>query len=97
MKLTHIVSADSRDGFLGPKTAIGEYGSANLCGCRSVDFFTDGIIARNRFLDSPLVTERKTVLFIDVHNEIPNEVMLRLNELKEQGEITKIVLHPHKS
>ena len=95
MNITHIINVDTRDGWLADKTIIGDYGDISLGGCRSVDFLTDATIARNRFLESPLITNRRTVLCVDVHNPIPDEVMDCLNTLKSEGEITDLVLTPH--
>lgn len=95
MILTTIINADTRDGWLQDRSAIGEYGNVSLCGCRSVDFLTEATIARNRFLDSPLITKRRTILYVDIHNPIPDDVRARLAELLDAGELTAVVEAPH--
>lgn len=81
MKLSHIVTADTRTGWLADSCKIGEYGKVNLEGCRSVDFITEATIARQRFLESPLVDEVETIICIDVHEPIPSWVYERLFEI----------------
>lgn len=95
MILTHVITADTRTGWLADHSVIGAYGSVNLCGCRSVDFLTHGVVAKNRYLDSPLITERRTVLCVDVHKEIPDDVSEQISKLRLAGEITHVILTPH--
>lgn len=95
MKLVTIINADTREGWLGEKSAIGQYGNVNLCGCRSADFLTEATIARNRYLDSPLVTSRETVLCIDIHQSITPDVRDRLDQLIRIGELTRTVERSH--
>lgn len=70
MKVTQVILADTRPGWLSDSCFIGEYGKQNLEGCRSIDFMTDAVIAKKWFIESELVDDSRVSLLVDEHEPI---------------------------
>lgn len=88
-RVSIVVNCDTRKGWLDMFTGIKDYGDSNLCGCRSSDFLLEGVQNKIRFFEG---CELEVVLFVDVHEQIPPEIMDRITGMRERGEITKLIL-----
>lgn len=90
-----VINCDTRPGSDADCDQIREQAaSPGVCGVHSLDFLTDGVVAKNRFLRTP-GHELETIVYVDVHEPIPHEVRVRIQNLIAAGEITKFVETPH--
>jgi hypothetical protein len=77
------VNVDTRDGFDSHTTEAG----VQFDGCRSLDYLIDGVKNKQKFFEG---FETETIVFIDEHNPIPQEI---LNELRTIA--TTVVIRKH--
>lgn len=89
MKISLVINADSRAGWMDSFTGIKDHGDNSLCGCRSVDFMLAGVRNKLKFFDGH---DLETILVIDERESIPAWVRDELNVMVMKGEITKLVI-----
>lgn len=89
-KISLVYNLDTRRGFLDDYTTtiVGDGG------CRSVDFFTDGLLNKLEFL-SP--HEIELIIYVDIHEPIPDEVLEFFDEMINTDKIHQLVVRPHTS
>lgn len=78
-----VINADTRSGFQNNETSATEM----FNGCRSVDFLIDGVQNKINFFKD---FEKEVILFIDQHEEIPENV---LNKIR--GLVDTLVIRKH--
>lgn len=82
MYLSLVINCDTRDGFTSRETSAEHM----FQGCRSIDFLTDGIENKKRFLSG---FEFETIVFVDEHNKVPENTLARLREIADTVVIRK--------
>lgn len=74
MLLSVVINADTRKGFMEESTQQ----DGMFSGCRSIDFLTDGIYNKIKFLEG---FDKEIILFLDQHEELPEETLNYLRKL----------------
>lgn len=88
-----VINADNRTGYLNSTSTVCEYGEGSLQGVRSVDLLVDGVKNKMDFFKG---YKTQCILFIDVHEEFPKQLMDEIGELVfSYGNDSKIILQPH--
>jgi hypothetical protein len=83
-----IYNLDSRPKFLDEMTTTADCDG----GCRCVDFFTHGLLNKINFLTPH---ELEVIVYIDVHEPIPEKTLEFLEQMKRDGRIHKLIMKPH--
>lgn len=83
MKLSIVINLDSRDGFDAEHSEIGGLFS----GCKSTDFFTEGILNKRYFFSG---FDVEVIAYVDKHKELPEAVKQTL-----VGICDKVMIRPH--
>jgi hypothetical protein len=80
--LSLVVNCDTRSGFMDQETTAAHM----FDGCRSLDFILDGVSNKQLFLRG---FEFETIVYIDEHNKIPDDVLVKLREIADTVVIRK--------
>ena len=83
-----VINCDTRPGAELPVSAIGDFSAGSLQGVRSFDLLTEGIRTKNKFFAGHDI---ETLVFIDIHLPIPEDVQTELDAMVASGEITTLV------
>jgi hypothetical protein len=92
MKLSLVINCDTRKGFLDESTSIQDRGDGVLCGCRHSDLIVDSIKNKIKFFSG---CELETIVVIDKHEEVPENIQIQLDEMVDKGLIAKLVIKEH--
>jgi len=84
-----LINLDTRPGFMEEQTTIND---GMMDGARSLDFLTEGVRNKIKFLEGH---EIEVIVYIDVHENIPENVMNQLLEMHRNQEIHNLVLRRH--
>ena len=84
-----VINCDTRPGSELSASAIGDFGTGSLQGVRSFDLLTEGIRNKNKFFSGHDI---ETIVSIDLHMPIPENVQQELDMMVESGEITKLII-----
>jgi hypothetical protein len=88
MKISLIYNLDTRPKFLDEYQEI----NAGSGGCQSIDFFIEGLENKIKFFEG---YELEVIVYIDIHEEIPGDTVIKLNKMKAQGVINVLIIEPH--
>lgn len=91
MKVSLVITGDTRRGSAGDETHIGAFGDDQLHGCRSFDFLTHGVMAAQKFFEGYDV---ETILCVDQHEEIPLEVRDKWETAKLTNQLHQLHVAP---
>lgn len=88
-RISLVINADTRYGWLDDFTGVKNDGRNILFGCRSIDFMTDGVVNKRRFLAG---YDLETIVYVDEHEPLSRGAVKRLDAMGESGEITKLIV-----
>lgn len=77
-----VINLDSRAGFRNDTTEEGSM----FNGCKSEDFFIDGVLNKQKFFEG---YDTETIVYIDKHEDIPEHIVLKLQEIADTVVIRK--------
>lgn len=83
-----VYNLDSRPKFLDTMTTTADADG----GCRCIDFFTHGLLNKMEFF---FPHELEVIVYVDVHEPIPDDVLELFEKMKRDGMIHKLVMKPH--
>jgi hypothetical protein len=90
-RISLVVNVDTREGWDANETVQDKM----FNGTRSYDFIFAGV--ENKIKAFTLDGyELETTLFIDIHNSLPNDCIVKLNEWVAQGKISNLILNRNK-
>lgn len=90
MKISLIITCDTRKGVSADSTRIGEFAGEPLCGCRSLDFLTHGVISKIRFFEGH---EIEAIVCVDEHEPLSEEIHTDIRHI-EQTTPTRYIVKP---
>ena len=92
-KISLVINVDSRPTFLNDLTCTSAVdGSVKSGGTRSVDYIVAGVENKIRFFDE---YDREVIVYCDLHEALPAEVMRYLTDSVQSGRINKLILSRH--
>jgi len=92
--LSITINADSRRGYLtNEKSSIGDYAPGGQEGCRSIDFFLEGVKNKMNFFKE---YNCQCLLYLDEHEPIPDGLFMQIVELvKSYGNNSQVICKSH--
>lgn len=87
MLISIVINADTREGFQNESSSAEHM----FDGCKSEDFLIDGVLNKIKFFDG---FDKEVILHIDRHNDVPDSVLQRLQQICDTVLIRK---HTHEN
>lgn len=87
MKISLVINVDTRPGCEAQQSRIGDPSGVALIGCRSLDFLVDGVRNHLAFFAG---YDLETLLFIDEHLPLPEDIGGQLGNMILDGELTEV-------
>lgn len=89
-KVSLVYNLDSRPKWKDARTSTADCDG----GCRSTDFFTDGLLNKIEFLKSPDV-ELEVIVYVDIHEPLTEEINSFFDQMIGQNKLHHLIIKQH--